>query len=300
MQIGPGELYSVAAAAMWAVGVVLYKRLGESLSPVALNLLKNLIVVGLMLPTVVLVHGFAWPEFSGHGIAIAALSGFLGIAVADTLYFKALNTIGAGRMGVVGNLFSPFVIVLSFFFLDERLSLLQFLGFALVMGGVWMAHQRRAAAAGEGADAAPVDHAIWRRGLLLGVSAILLNAVGIVLVKPVLETQPFFWVALVRLCAALLPILWMWHLLPAHHRVADWRKVPWRLLIVAAFFGQYLSMLLWLAGYRYTSASVASILNETASIFILVFAWLMLKEPLGRRQVGAVLLTFGGVAVMLL
>ena len=53
-------------------------------------------------------------------------------------------------------------------------------------------------------------------------------------------------------------------------------------------------MLFWLAGYKYTSASVASVLNETASIFILLFAWLLLKEPLGRRKLAGVACTFCG------
>ncbi|MBK8068308.1 MAG: DMT family transporter [Rhodanobacteraceae bacterium] len=87
---------------------------------------------------------------------------------------------------------------------------------------------------------------------------------------------------------------------PAHHRAPPLRSLPWTLLIVAALLGQYVSMLLWLAGYKYTSASIASILNETASIFILLFAWIWLKEPLSRRKLAGVACTFGGVGVMLL
>ena len=292
MQIGLGEIFSISAAACWAMGVVLYKQLGDRLPPVALNLLKNGIVVALMIPTVLAVHGLTLPSFEGWTLALTVLSGILGISVADTLYFKALNTLGAGRVGVLGNLFSPMVILLSFLFLGERLTLLQFSGFLLVMFGVVMVNQRR------------IDETLapsqLRLGLLTGIAAIALNAAGIVMIKPVLEREPFFWVALLRLIAALVPMLWLWRMLPAHHRVPDWRAVPWRLLIVAAVFGQYVAMLFWLAGYKYTSASVASILNETASIFILLLAWLLLKEPLGRRKLLGVACTFGGVGVMLL
>jgi drug/metabolite transporter (DMT)-like permease len=58
-------------------------------------------------------------------------------------------------------------------------------------------------------------------------------------------------------------------------------------------------MLLWLAGYKFALASVAAVLNETASIFILLLATLWLGEPLTRRAVLGVTLTFGGVCVML-
>jgi len=59
-------------------------------------------------------------------------------------------------------------------------------------------------------------------------------------------------------------------------------------------------MVLWLAGYKYTLASVAAILNETASIFILLLAAIWLKEKLTRRAIIGVGLTLTGVSVMLM
>ncbi len=292
MKIGIGELYSIGAAASWGLAVVMYMRLGESVPPVALSLFKNLIVVGLMVPTVLIVHGLAPPSFEWWSLLLAILSGVLGIAVADTMFFRALNALGAGRTGIIGNLFSPFVIVLSMLFLGERLSLMQFWGFLLVMIGVVLVNQRQATEV--------LTPAQLKRGLSYGIGAIFLNAAGIVMAKPVLEREPFFWVALVRLSAALLPMLWLWRVLPAHHRVPSLRALPWPLLIAGAFFGQYLAMLFWLAGYKYTQASIASVLNETASVFILIFAWMFLKERLSRRKLIGVMCTLCGVAVMLL
>ena len=73
----------------------------------------------------------------------------------------------------------------------------------------------------------------------------------------------------------------------------------WPRLVVAAFVGQFLSMVFWLGGFKYTQASVASVLNETSSIFILLLAAFYLAEPLNRRSIVAVILTFSGVACML-
>jgi drug/metabolite transporter (DMT)-like permease len=75
--------------------------------------------------------------------------------------------------------------------------------------------------------------------------------------------------------------------------------MPWGRLTLAAFTGQFLAMLLWLAGYKFTQASVAAILNETASVFILVLAAIWLKEPLTRRALLGVGLTLSGVSCML-
>lgn len=288
-----GETLSLAAAATWALGVIIYKKLGASLSPLALNIYKNAIVFALMVPTVLIVHGPEFPTISTNGWIVALLSGALGIALADTLYFKALNDLGAGRIGIIGNLFSPFVIALAFVFLGERLTLLQGLGFVLVMGGVGLIHMQ---AHPEG-DISPERR---RRGLIEGVSAVFLNALGIVMIKPALETDPFFWIATLRLAAALAVMLVLIPFMRSRFRFPAWRAVPWRTLFFAAFLGQYVSMLCWLGGYRYIDASLASIFNESASIFILVFAWWFLGERLSSRKLQGVALSFCGVLLALM
>jgi drug/metabolite transporter (DMT)-like permease len=292
-----GELFSLLSAMAWAVGVILYRKLGTRLPPLALNFLKNCLVLGMLLPLVPLLHGFELPRMGPATIAIALGSGVIGIALADTLYFRALNELGAGRMGVVGNLYSPFVIVLSFLFLGERLTLLQGGGFVLVSAGVLLV-ARPAARAAEPESREPARRT---RGVLYGVAAIALMAIAIVMVKRTLETQPLLWVTLLRLLGALLGMA------AIALSSGQWRRLgprgarfDWRLLLLAAFVGQCLAMVLWLAGYKYTQASIAAILNETASIFILLLAWLWLREPIGRRGVLGVTLTLSGVAMMLL
>jgi drug/metabolite transporter (DMT)-like permease len=302
LNFGPGELFSLASAATWAVGVILYRRLGETLPPLALNFLKNSLVIGMILPAVPLMHGLALPQFSAAQVALAMASGFVGIALADTLYFRALNELGAGRMGIIGNLYSPLVIVLSFVFLGERLTLLQIGGFALVTAGVALIARSRASdvdAHNDANETPRVRHGV--RGALLGVLAIALMAVAIVMVKRVLEAQPLMWVTLLRLIGAVGGLALIAALTGNLHRLrANGARFDWRLLIAAAFVGQFLSMVMWLAGYKFTEASVAAILNETASVWIVLLAWLWLKEPLGRRGAIGVSLTLGGVALMLL
>jgi drug/metabolite transporter (DMT)-like permease len=139
------------------------------------------------------------------------------------------------------------------------------------------------------------------RGALYGVLAVALNALGIVMVKPVLSSEiAFFQIALFRVAAALVAGMFAWPWLNGRLKQLNWRSLPWGTLILGAILGQYVSMLLWLGGYKFIDASVASILNETASIFILLFAWLLLGERLSSRKLLGVALTFAGVAVMML
>lgn len=299
MRIGLGELLSIGSAASWACGVILYRRLGESLAPLTLNFLKNLIVLAVVLPVVAWLYAAHPPQMDAAHIGIALLSGMLGLAIADTLYFSALNAVGAGRMGVIGNFYSPFVLVMSFGFLGERLNRVQGLGFVLVSAGVLLV--ARPATGWRGSDGAA-----QRRGAALGVAAVALMAVGIVIVKPILEQQPLLWVTGLRMLGGLVGMLaiaaWrgqLRQLLPARLPVQGRKPLHWPTLVLAALVGQGLSMVLWLGGYKYTKASVAAVLNETSSVFILLFAALWLAEPLTRRGGIGVTLTLGGIACML-
>jgi drug/metabolite transporter (DMT)-like permease len=289
---GVGELCAILSAISWAVGIIFYRQLGATLPPLQLNFLKNLLVMGMLVPAIALVHGLHWSPLSAAQVGIAVASGVLGIGIADTLYFRALNELGAGRMGVLGNFYSPFVIVLSFAFLDERLKPLQFVGFALVSLGVWIAAWPR-----KGVAPRPA-HVV--RGFGFALLAIILMAVAIVLVKRVLEAQPLLWVTGWRMLGALFGMAAIAVARgEARYLSPPTVDMPWARLGLAAFLGQFLAMLLWLAAYKFTQASVASILGETASVFILVLAAIWLKEPLPRRAVFGVGLTLTGVSCML-
>lgn len=303
--IGIGELLSVGCALTWAIGVVIYRRLGRHLPPLRLALLKNLIVLVLVLATVgFLLSPLAgllgltrlqWPSLETGTIAWILASGLIGIAVADTLYLRALNVLGAGRMGVVGNLYSPFVIALSIVFLEERLGPAQLAGFALVMTGVVLVN------APERIE--QVDRRQLRRGVLTGALSVALMAVAIVMIKRILETEPFWWIVLIRVVGAVIGLLLVNAIVNrrgASVTPSSQAPVPWLVLIGAAFVGQYLSMAMWLAGYKYTDASTASILNETAAIFIVLLAAMFLGERLTLRKSAGVVTTMAGVVCMVL
>lgn len=291
--MGIGEGLAVASAAAWAMGIILARQLGEQVPPLALNLMKNVLVLLVLAPVALVLHAGAWPTLAWQDTLLVLASGVLGIAVADTLYFRVLNELGAGRMGVIGNLYSPLVLLMGFFWLDERLGLRQWFGFALVGLGVLLVSRP------------PRDwgkhpsHTL--RGVIIGMTAIALMALAIVMVKRVLEEQPLLWVTFLRLLGAVIGLLALAALPALRVRMAfNPSSVDWARLVLAALIGQGLSMLFWLGGYKYTSASVAAILNESASVFLVLLAALWLREPIGRRGLVGVALTFSGIACMLL
>lgn len=292
---GLGEAYSLAAAFCWAVAVILLKKSGESLPPFALNLVKNLLCLLALGLTLWVVGPRQLPEIPPRWLAQTLISGALGIAVADTLYFRALNTIGAARMGVIGTAYSPGVILLAALFLGERMSLFQLGGVALTIAGIVLVTYTRTANA--------IDAAALRQGALLGVLSVGVMAAGVILAKPVLETQDFLWVVFLRVTAGVALMLltatlrreWL-ALLAAARAVRHWPAV-----ITGSLMSSYVSQMFWLAGYKYADASIAAVINELAAIIILGLATWLLRERLTLQQlVGGVLAVAGVLAVVLL
>ena len=274
------------------MAVVLFRRSGETLPAFELNLFKNVLAVGLMVPTILIFHGTSLPGYSASQWAIVLVSGVIGIAIADTWYLRALNLMGASRTGVVAMLFSPFVIILSTLFLAEALKPLQYLGFVLVLAGILLVTWQR--------NRRDVSLRALRLGAAFGAGSVLLMAIGIVMVKPVLEEHEFLWTVGLRLAAGALGMLAFaglsrgWARMMLHYRAPQ----PWAVIIAASVLGSYVSMILWLAGYKLTQASIASVLNETAAAFIVLFAWLFLGEGMSWRKLIGVVLAFVGVGVV--
>ncbi|GAA4812663.1 hypothetical protein GCM10011365_20590 [Marinicella pacifica] len=288
---GLGEILSLLCALLWAIAVICYRKAGEHSSVSAMNLFKIVLTFVLMIPTLYFTDGFVPPELSGEDWMILLISGFFGIMLADMFYLRALQLIGAGLTGITGSLYSPFVVFISFFYLSERLNGWQIMGMILVMLGVAIISLRKKSLA---IAHPPVI------GFVFAAMAVFCTALGIVIVKPITTELPFFWIIFIRTVGGLVSMLVFNALLNrslnplnAWHGHGRW----W--LLFGAFLGQYLSTMVWVAGYKYTDASVASILNETAAVFIFILGWLFLKEDMNTRKLTGALVSVAGVLLVL-
>ncbi len=289
-----GEACALGAAIVWAAALVLFRTSGLSIAPIALNLFKNTIGLALLAATLLLTgESFAPPPNAGaHDVWILAISGVLGIALADSLFFAGLNRVGVGIISVVDCTYTPFVIGFSWLLIGEQLQLYHYAGMALILGGVLLA-------TGHAPPAGATRRQLWA-GVLFGVAAMASMALAIVMVKPVLERTPLFWATFVRLAAGHVSLLLIAMCLPSRRKsLSVFRPtVAWQTAIPGAVLGTYLSLLLWVAGFKFASASVAAVLNQTSVIFAILLATLTLGERLTRRKAAAAALAFGGVALV--
>ena len=287
-----GELLALLTALIWAGAVILLKRSGETVPPFTLNLFRVTVSIALLVPTAILVGQASVSSASLSDIGLLVASGAIGVAVSDTLFHASLNRIGAGVSAIIDSLYSPLTVLLAFLVLNERLSALQLIGMALVLGGVY------AAAHHEPPHGVPPRQVAV--GVAMGVVAMLALAVAIVIVKPVLDHSPLMWAVTVRqvgCLAVMLPVA-----LLSRRRtqiLGALRPSPvWLHSLPGALLGSYLGLMCWIGGLKYTKVGVATILNQSSTIYILILAAIFLKEPFTRRKLVASLVALTGIVLV--
>ncbi|MGQ9707925.1 MAG: DMT family transporter [bacterium] len=287
-----GESLALLCALFWALAVILFKKSGESVHPLGLNLFKNLLALILFIPTLKLFHQPLLPPLTIREYVLFIFSGILGMAIGDTLFFMTLNRIGAGLAAIVSYMYSPLIIALSLIFLKENLKPAQIVGTVLILIALFLTIRIKVPAG--------ITRKTLLIGILLGIISTTATAAGIVMIKPSLAKTSLLWATAIRLFAGSIGVLFITILLPERKRILV-SPLAYRSLgytIGATILGTYLALTLWLGGMKFTLVSVAAPLNQLSNILIFILSALILKEPITSRRLVAIIIAFSGALLV--
>ena len=134
-----------------------------------------------------------------------------------------------------------------------------------------------------------------------GVAAMACIAGSIVMIKPLLNRSPLLWVTQVRAIGGLAALMLSLLFFPSRAEII--KSVisikNWRYMFPGSFLGQYLALLVWLGGMKYTQLSIASALNQTSNVFIFIFAAIFLKEAITKQKTIGIVLALIGVSLVM-
>lgn len=287
-----GEILSVGSALIWAIAILLFRISGRTVHPIGLNVFKTLLSSVLLVLTIFVLGEPLFLNAAWNDYALLGLSGLIGIALSDTLFFQCLNILGASLTAVVDCFYSPFVILFSFLFIGERLNGRQLLGVALILSAVVLISRSKE-------EGLPPRKKLLL-GIGLGVLAMVTLAASIVMVKPLLARSPVLWTTFWRMAAGGIALLLLLRFHPRRRQISRPLTEPanWRSMIPGTFLGTYIALVAWMAGMKYTLASIAAPLNQLNSIFIFVLAAIFLREKVTKAKIAAlVLATLGAFLV---
>ena len=293
-----GEILSLGSAITWGISVSLFKIIGNTISPYILNPLKNTIGTFLFLITCIF---FADNSIIYHlnmtDSFMLVLSGIIGITIADVLFLKSLNILGTSKSAILNTIYSPVVIILAYFILGETLTLIHILGSVLILGSIFYLSL----------DSNKNEGQNINDGLILGIIAYSLMAIGIVIIKPILtkfadSIDAQLWMILYRLIPGTLLSYITMSIMINKNDIKNQlsNKRLWPIILVGSFLGTYVGFAMWIVGMAKTTASIASILNQTSTIFIAFFGWLILKDKFTKKMLISFLIALIGAFIIII
>jgi len=285
-----GDFYAVLTAFCWSSAVIFFDISSKKFEALQLNAIKNLIGVAGFIVTII-VFSIPIPKFSSDELTVLIISGFLGVTIADVFFLESLKRMGSSISALVATIYTPSIFIIAFILFNETIALQSYLGGFIVISGIAITVYK-------------VPKNITRKnlyiGICLGILAQLFTAYSLLTVKPILEEHPILYVALYRFSVGLISTIIICIIKYGFNDLIQNYKNGLRNyhLVLGSILGTYLSVILWLAGFKYTLAGRAAIYNQLSTVLIVIFARLFLSESLNTRKIiGVLLAIFGALLV---
>lgn len=291
-----GELAALFAALFWAISSFLFKKLGKTIRPVELNLIKGAGAVVLLIFIGLFMHE-SLPVLTPFALCLLLLSGALGIGFGDTMYFEALNSIGPRRTLLISILAPPMTVVLAILFLGEQINPLGWLGVIITIFGVaWVIL---------GNPNQEETQQLVRKGILFAFLSALAQAIGSVMSRWALTQTPVTALqsAILRLFAGI-AFLAFW-MAASRQKPGEWisnqkhRTGMLGIMALGVILGAFLPLWLQQISFKNTEVGIAQTLLATSPLFVLILSALR-REKLTLREVAGMVIAVAGIAVLFL
>ena len=285
-----GDIYAIITAVCWSSAVILFDISSKSFRAIEINVIKNIIgIIGFI--CTIIIFSIPKPILSNAECITLVLSGVLGIFIADVLFLDSLRRIGSGMSAVISTIYTPMVFFLAFVLFNETINIQTYIGGVLVIAGVIVSVYDTPNRTNKN------DLYI---GLLFGVTAHIFTAYSVLIVKPIMLNNSIVFVALYRFGAGLFATIFILLIKNGYKSIISTLKEGFKdkYILWGSFMGTYLSVIFWLAGYKYTLAGRAAIYNQLSTIFIIVLARIFLKESFNfKKIIGLIFAIIGAILV---
>ena len=283
---------AILAALCWTVASLISADVTRNIGGLVFNRLRLFFVSITLLTYTTIIN--TWGTIHFDHLNIIIISGIIGIFLGDTLLFMALQKIGPRRNNILFSLAAPFTVILNIFFLKEKMSFINLLGCFVVFIGVVIA-----IAYGTTRNK---NHR-WEKiegslivGILFGVLAALCQAIGLIMMKPILDAgaDPIASAAIRTTISCIL--LAFTFFFKTKNFVS---RIPLNTSIIiksfiSGFLGMALGMSLLLIALQKADAGIVASLSSTSPIMILFLIWMITKEvPSIGAWLGTVLAILG-------
>lgn len=292
-----GEISALLTAIFWTVTALSFERAGKLIGSLAVNWIRMFfgmiflsfftwVTRGMFLPIDADMHAWCW----------LSISGVIGFVVGDVLLFQAFVLIGSRISMLIMALVPPITTLISWLIMGETLSVRDFIGMALVVGGIALVVIENPKREKGIKFSHPVS------GILFALGGAAGQAVGLVLSKYGMGDYNAFASTQIRIFAGFAGMSILYFFLKAWPKVRLGFKHPRGLLITinGAFWGPFLGVSFSLLAVQHALAGVASTIMAIVPVLIIPPALILFKEKINAKEVMGAVIAVLGVGVLFL
>jgi drug/metabolite transporter (DMT)-like permease len=291
-----GYLLAIGAAAIWSMVALSATRIVRYFGSYNYNLLRLLGIIVLLFPYVYI----NWsPIYFNQSIFSAiVLSSVIGIIIGDTFLFVCLKRLGPRRQALLFSMQIPFTIILAEVFLQTLPSLIELIGCALIFAGILIAIQFNRTIPDD--DLENIQGNKYT-GLFAGIGLALCQSIGIILMKPALESTDPIVVSYLRVIVAAVIMFGSLFFIKNNQlweKMKDTRKTIFSIFL--GFMGMGVGMTMLIIALKNGNPGVISTLSSTMPIMIIPILWIVTKNYAGHLAVVGATLTCVGAGIIFL
>ena len=135
-----GDIIILSAAACWAIFTILSRKYLAIYSPIQFSAFMSLVgFITLFLIGIPFMLQLDWSKVTAVGYGGVVYSGLLSVGLAYIIWNNGVKKLGAVRTATYQNLVPVLGLIFGLVLLGEELTLLQYIGAALVIAGIVMA-----------------------------------------------------------------------------------------------------------------------------------------------------------------
>lgn len=284
-----GVIAALASAASWALATVIFDRIGKVMSFAAMTFFKGLFSIVLIAVLAMFSGGLT--NCNTWELTILALSGVIGIAIGDTLFFRSLQDLGAKVQVLYFMVGQVVTMILSFLLLGDVLSLQEYIGALILLGGVvvviWGTQD---------------DHPNKRRGIIGGFISIMCFSISTIMVKIAIGEIDVVSATFYRMVAGTICVMFVGF---TTKKLALWVKPFYDIKLLGLFLFNVVvitlgGFMLSMFAIKHISVSIASVLSTTEPVFVLIFAYFINKERSTKKDLIGAAITICGLLIIIL
>ena len=291
----PPLFYALGATLCFSYSSTVFTEFSRKISPFWMNSFKTFVALAAFWITILIMNN--WVETDIRSVIAFISSGCIGLMIGDIFMLHAMKDLGASRILMIFGLQPFFLGIGGYYLFGQAFSLVNFIGVILMLCCLYTISLESYKKSGS-----------WQlRGMILGLVAILLDAVGILLTQYGFESSPGILSPQVNGIRCLGAVFGFFIInffyYPKDKRVhfkAEWNPLTKNekiKLVLGSLGGTYFSLMLYLTAVSKGQLSVISSVSVTGPMFASIFECIRDKRLPSLYLFSAFIFFIGGFII---